>query len=235
VELMGQGPPPWAWVDPTPWGMVGPISRRFSAGTKGPPPFGKGRFHSWRKIKKASDEGGESHYGEQQPAKPWHPGVSENGKKPAKAGRRGERTPLDLEAKAKFLLAHGYSLSRTAKEVGLPRSTVLGISARFPPEQRKEWSQEYRSWVVDELLPQAKGHLLASLPAAKAWELNNILGTHIDKLLVLEGRPTDIHAHLHAHRHEILDVGERLAQALEIKRRALGMGGANTGGDQDVT
>lgn len=154
-----------------------------------------------------------------------------NNDKPVKA-RSGERTRLDLEAKAKFLLAHGYSLSKTAKEVGLPRSTVQGISAHFSPGERKEWSQEFRAWIIDDLLPLVKGHLLASLPDAKAWELNNILGTHVDKLLLLEGRPTDIHAHLHAHRHEILDVGERLQQALEIKRNAMQFGGSTDGDHQ---
>ncbi len=46
-----------------------------------------------------------------------------------------------------------------------------------------------------------------ALPSAKPWELNNIIGTACDKLRALEGRPTEIHAPLHAPRHEIHDLG----------------------------
>ncbi len=48
---------------------------------------------------------------------------------------------------------------------------------------------------------------MKALPSAKPWELNNIIGTACDKLQALEGRPSEIHAHLHTHRHEIHDLG----------------------------
>ncbi len=37
---------------------------------------------------------------------------------------------------------------------------------------------------------------MEALPSAKPWELNNIIGTAFDKLRTLEGRPSEIHAHL---------------------------------------
>lgn len=48
----------------------------------------------------------------------------------------------------------------------------------------------------------------------------HILGTHVDKLLLLEGRPTEI-TFSREERIEILDVGENLLKALEIKRNAM--------------
>ena len=48
--------------------------------------------------------------------------------------------------------------------------------------------------------------------AAYKWALAGAINT--DKILVLKGRPTDIVGHLHAHRHEMSDVMDKLAGAL---------------------
>jgi hypothetical protein len=112
-----------------------------------------------------------------------------------------------VEAKAKMMLAQGYTVAGTARQLGLAKSTVQGINQRLTPKEREEWSQPYRTWAEQKLLPQVKEYLMEALPSAKPWELNNIIGTAFDKLRALEGRPTEIHAHLHTPRHEIHDLG----------------------------
>ena len=48
--------------------------------------------------------------------------------------------------------------------------------------------------------------------AASKWALGGAIST--DKILVLQGRPTAIVGHLHAHRHELSQVMDKLAIAL---------------------
>ena len=52
--------------------------------------------------------------------------------------------------------------------------------------------------------------------AASKWALAGAIST--DKILVLKGRPTDIVGHVHAHRHDLGDVMEKLASALRPSR-----------------
>ncbi len=123
-----------------------------------------------------------------------------------------------------MMLAQGYTVAGTARQLGLAKSTVQGIKQRLTPKEREEWSQQYRTWAEQELLPQVKEYLMEALPSAKPWELNNIIGTAFDKLQALEGRPSEIHAHLHAHTHEIHDLGQRLRDALAIQERTISSG-----------
>ncbi len=69
---------------------------------------------------------------------------------------------------------------------------------------------------MDKLAEMLEGNKLRGL------EVINAVGVAIDKKLVLEGRPTAVHTHLHAHRHEIHDLGRKLATPLEIMDRAQG-------------
>ena len=48
--------------------------------------------------------------------------------------------------------------------------------------------------------------------AASKWALAGAIST--DKILVLKGRPTDIVGHVHAHRHDLSQVMDKLASAL---------------------
>ena len=48
--------------------------------------------------------------------------------------------------------------------------------------------------------------------AASKWALAGAIST--DKILVLKGRPTDIIGHVHAHRHDLSAVMDKLAMAL---------------------
>ena len=48
--------------------------------------------------------------------------------------------------------------------------------------------------------------------AASKWALAGAIST--DKILVLKGRPTDIIGHVHAHRHDLSTVMDKLATAL---------------------
>ena len=141
-----------------------------------------------------------------------------------KTGRRGERTPLEAEAKAKMMLAQGYTVAGTARQLGLARNTVQGINQRLTSKERDEWSQQYRTWAEQELLLQLKEYFMEALPSAKPWGLNNIIGTAFDKLQALEGRPTEIHAHLHTHTQEIHDLGQRFRDALAIQEGTLSSG-----------
>ncbi len=54
--------------------------------------------------------------------------------------------------------------------------------------------------------------------AASKWALAGAIST--DKILVLKGRPTDIVGHVHAHRHDLGDVMDKLARA--VRTRGLG-------------
>ena len=48
--------------------------------------------------------------------------------------------------------------------------------------------------------------------AASKWALTSAIGT--DKVLLLKGRPTEITGHIHAHRHDLSLVMDKLAHAL---------------------
>src|SRR3990167_10508961 len=52
--------------------------------------------------------------------------------------------------------------------------------------------------------------------AASKWALAGAIST--DKILVLKGRPTDIIGHVHAHRHDLSAVMDKLATALRPAR-----------------
>jgi hypothetical protein len=126
-----------------------------------------------------------------------------------------------VKAKAKMMLAQGYTVVGTARQLGLARNTVQGINQRLTSKEREEWSQQYRTWAEQELLPQVKEYLMEALPSAKPWELNNIIGTAFDKLQALEGRPSEIHAHLTP---EIHDLGQRFRDAMAIQEGTLSSG-----------
>ena len=76
-----------------------------------------------------------------------------------------------------MMLAQGYTVAGTARQLGLAKSTVQGINQRLTPKERKEWSQQYRTWAQQKLLPQVKEYLMEALPSAKPLQLNNIIGT----------------------------------------------------------
>ena len=99
-----------------------------------------------------------------------------------------------------------------------------GINQRLTSKEREEWSQQYRTWAEQKLLPQVKEYFIEALPSPKPWELNNIIGTVCDKLRALEGRPPEIHAHLHTPRHEIHDLGQRLRDVLAIQEGTISRG-----------
>lgn len=78
------------------------------------------------------------------------------------------------------------------------------------PELDEKWSRN--ALAIQERLTQAIDRDDAA--AAQKWSIS--AGIASEKTLLMKGRPTEIVANLHAHRHDLSDVMEKMAKAARV-------------------
>lgn len=141
--------------------------------------------------------------------------------KQKKAGHRGIRHRPEVEMQVKTALALNYPAAQVARETGVPRSTVREIAKRLTPEEREQCVSRCLA-ASYEIIAEGQDRLLSDIrnpeKRLSGMELNAIVGTHIDKTLLLTGHPTQ----LHLHQVEILR--EEMQSREQLIRRLHGLG-----------
>ncbi len=94
--------------------------------------------------------------------------------------------------------------------------------ANVLPELEQRWS--VNALGVQERLTQAVERDDAQ--AAQKWAIAGGIST--EKVLLMKGRPTEIIANLHAHRHELGDIAAKLAIAASVQQRHVQRGFAKS-------
>ncbi len=119
-----------------------------------------------------------------------------------------------------------YSGARAvARKTGMPYSNVQSVIDRNLPavEILRKYNLEHHIALLQDRSIMCAER--AGIPTLKSNEVRDYAiasGIFQDKFQLLLNRPTEITAHLHAHRHEIHDLGKKLAIALEMMDRARG-------------
>jgi hypothetical protein len=110
-------------------------------------------------------------------------------------------------------------VSLPAKPAKLPAPTPAQIAA-VTDVLEHQWSSN--ALLMQERLTQAIER--DDHNAASKWAVATAIST--DKILVLKGRPTDIVGHVHAHRHELAEVMDKMSTALRQVRSASSSAGS---------
>jgi hypothetical protein len=119
------------------------------------------------------------------------------------------------------LQANGRNFTETAKQLRIPANTIRDW-ARDPPPYLTELRDEKRDALAERLRDIA--HRLVDAMPGKIPEapLNHVavsLGITVDKLQLLEGKPTEIAKH----EHQRTEVTDRAAEAAAVALRRRGL------------
>ncbi len=115
------------------------------------------------------------------------------------------------------------SLYRAAKASGISKSVIDKIVKRQEcvSAALRPYSREHHQKLLEDRVVGT----LEAIDPAEAKDAFHLSYAHKNlnyDLNLIQGKPTDITAHLHAHRHDIHDLGKKLATALELIDRARG-------------
>lgn len=155
--------------------------------------------------------------------------------------RNGSNPPDALKEKARAMLEAGFSLGKTARQLGIPKSTLSGWKREFEKdtsftEARQDHKQRFiaAGWeAVMELIRAIKDR--AKEGSGKVDALATALGIIYDKVALASGEPTQRSESKdeRVNRHEY-DVTHRVEQYADIYRKLAGRGGTagcNAGDD----
>jgi len=146
--------------------------------------------------------------------------------KPSKRPHRLARQKYTSRDQAKILATlaeNENNVYRAARQSGLPESIFREMVKRQKSVQAslKTYSRDHHLKLLEDRAVRTLEKLDPDWPQG-AFHLSYAHKNLFADLNLMQGKPTEITAHLHAHRHEIHDLGRKLATALELIDRAQG-------------
>jgi len=136
-------------------------------------------------------------------------------------GERGFKSRFsDEQARAATQLLESLGPAEASRQSGVSGSTLIELAERVQREQAlviskaKRYTREYHEALLKD---RALSCLENADPVTKpkeTFQLSYAHGNFFRDLNLLQGQPTEIHAHLIDHRIEVMSFAERLARAL---------------------
>ena len=130
------------------------------------------------------------------------------------------RDPEKAKELLEALSTPGMSTNRAAALVGVPEKTARRFKLRNLPviNESADRKWEELSPVLRDLSFEAANRAKSALPDASARDAAIVMGIATEKGLLIDGRPSQISAMVHEHRHNFAGLGAVLRDALESRR-----------------